>query len=234
MSTNEGAVGNLPQSLGPGGTVAAETTSVPGLRQRKKDETRARVREAAISVTLRDGCQKATVDVITREADVAARTFFNYFESKERALVGIEEGHIRAAAEQALSVTPANSEASIASRVVTFLVDILVRAVEAAPNAEGRREVLKQNPELFEWQIRELDQIGATLRPVVAAIVAALSVKPVTEDVADQIFMTCLGAVAATGRARLHTHRATELVSEAVDRVHDASELLSRPPNATR
>ncbi|TQL56112.1 TetR family transcriptional regulator [Subtercola boreus] len=192
---------------------------------------RARVREAAITVALREGCHGATVEAITGEADVSARTFFNYFESKEFALVGVETGHIQAAAEHAVTAASAGLGASTARQVVDFLVDVLTRAVGASPSAKDRLEVIRQNPHLFEWQIGELSRAGDDLRPVVSVIASTQTREHISEEIADQILLTCLGAVAATGRAWLLNPRSTspsELSANATQRVQGSSTFLAQ------
>jgi AcrR family transcriptional regulator len=57
-----------------------------GLRERKKAETREALRAAAIRLFLEHGPAAVTVNDICEAAGVSARTFFNYFESKEAAL----------------------------------------------------------------------------------------------------------------------------------------------------
>lgn len=60
----------------------------PGLRERKRLATRRAILLAAIAVVRERGLEAATVDEIARIADVSPRTFFNYFASKEEAIVG--------------------------------------------------------------------------------------------------------------------------------------------------
>jgi AcrR family transcriptional regulator len=61
--------------------------STPGLRERKKAETREALRAAAIRLFLEHGPSAVTVNDICEAARVSRRTFFNYFESKEGALL---------------------------------------------------------------------------------------------------------------------------------------------------
>jgi AcrR family transcriptional regulator len=58
-----------------------------GRRERKKQATRAALSEAAVRLSLEHGVENVTVEQIADEADVALRTFFNYFSSKEEAVV---------------------------------------------------------------------------------------------------------------------------------------------------
>src|ERR1700712_2227117 len=65
-------------------------TTVPlGLRDKKRAETRARLERSAVELVLRVGLAHATIDAISDAADVSPRTFFNYFDSKEDAILGV-------------------------------------------------------------------------------------------------------------------------------------------------
>lgn len=63
------------------------TPAPTGRRERKKQATRAALREAALRLAIRDGIENLTVERIADEADIALRTFFNYYSSKEEAVV---------------------------------------------------------------------------------------------------------------------------------------------------
>ncbi|MGH3797428.1 MAG: TetR/AcrR family transcriptional regulator [Pseudonocardiaceae bacterium] len=60
---------------------------VVGRRERKKRATRAALSAAAWRLSVERGVDNVTVEQIADEADVALRTFFNYFSSKEEAVV---------------------------------------------------------------------------------------------------------------------------------------------------
>jgi AcrR family transcriptional regulator len=57
--------------------------SEPGLRERKKQETRRRITEAAITLFADRGFERVPVTDIAAAADVSAATVFNYFPAKE-------------------------------------------------------------------------------------------------------------------------------------------------------
>ncbi len=54
-----------------------------GLRQRKKEQTRQRIESAARRLFARDGFEAVTIAAIAGAANIAPRTFFHYFPTKE-------------------------------------------------------------------------------------------------------------------------------------------------------
>ena len=65
-----------------------------GRRERKKEETRQRIFQAARDLFKRKGFEATTVDDITERADVAKGTFFNYYPRKEAVLFELSLRHI--------------------------------------------------------------------------------------------------------------------------------------------
>jgi AcrR family transcriptional regulator len=60
------------------------------LRERKKSATRAALRRAAVELVESRGLCAVTIEDIAHAADVAPRTFFNYFSSKVDAISGLD------------------------------------------------------------------------------------------------------------------------------------------------
>ncbi len=67
------------------------TPAEQGLRERKKRARRAALIDAAQRLVAERGLDAVTVEMISAEAGVSARTFFNYFESKDDAVLGVED-----------------------------------------------------------------------------------------------------------------------------------------------
>lgn len=60
-----------------------------GLRERKKRETRRALSSAALRLARELGPDRVTIEAIAEAAGVSPRTFFNYFPSKDDAIVGV-------------------------------------------------------------------------------------------------------------------------------------------------
>ncbi|QMU77781.1 TetR family transcriptional regulator [Streptacidiphilus sp. PB12-B1b] len=84
-------------------------SGAPGLRQRKKEQTRRALRDCAAALFAERGFAGTTVADIAARADVSERTFFRYFDSKE-ALLLPDSIDLFAFIEAALAERPADEE----------------------------------------------------------------------------------------------------------------------------
>ena len=149
-------------------TIPEAAAPEPGLRERKKAQTRADLERAAVELVLARDLDDVTVDDICARVPVSHRTFFNYFDSKEDALFGVR----RAWGDRSL-VTERLQEAYDGS-VVAAVIQTLFRALpaETADPAlhEARMLIASRNPGLIRRRVRRLDD----LRYGVVAAVAEL------------------------------------------------------------
>jgi AcrR family transcriptional regulator len=86
---------------------------MPGLRERKRQQTRERLTRAAMALFLERGFEATTLDDIASAADISRRSFFHYFDSKEDVVFAWHE-EITAALVAAIGARPA-SESMLAA-----------------------------------------------------------------------------------------------------------------------
>ncbi len=72
--------------------------ATPGLRERKKQRTRATLISAAVELCLEQGYEHTTVDQIAAAAEVSPRTFSRYFATKDAVYLALLEALINAVA----------------------------------------------------------------------------------------------------------------------------------------
>ncbi|MDA9510118.1 transcriptional regulator [Bradyrhizobium sp. CCBAU 11386] len=68
-----------------------KSPAAPGLRERKQQQTRERLKRAAMALFLERGFGATTIDDIAAAADVSRRSFFHYFASKEDVVAAWQE-----------------------------------------------------------------------------------------------------------------------------------------------
>jgi AcrR family transcriptional regulator len=114
-------------------------------RARKKQATRQAIHEAAFSLAEELGLAGVTVEAIASRADVATRTFFNYFASKEDAILDRDPERPEAL-RQALIERPAAEDALTALRRV--MEAEAARRVLDADRFLRRMRLIRSEPQL--------------------------------------------------------------------------------------
>lgn len=148
-------------------TVTMTEATCQGRRERKKQATRRAIRSAALRLALEHGVDGFTVEDVSEAADVAPRTFFNYFASKEDALVG-EDTEVTAELREALDARPADEPPLRTLRVV--LRDRTVAHTDQAHREEAlaRQRLVKENPSLLPRQLAKFAAVERTLTEAMA------------------------------------------------------------------
>jgi AcrR family transcriptional regulator len=117
----------------------------PGLRERKRRATRLAIQRAAVQLVLEQG-SGVTVEEISHRAEVSQRTFFNYFPTKEDALLGsappLPAGEAR---EQFVTAGP---DADLIDGLATMLATMTDDVPADSEVYHLRRELTGRYPEL--------------------------------------------------------------------------------------
>ena len=121
------------------------TEQPPGLRERKRLATRRRIIAAARRGALEDGIDAVTIESIARAADVSPRSFFNYFPTKEAAIVGTRGVVPEPMSDQDLDALPED----LADAVATIVTSLLAGRLDD-PYDEDLRVVLRRFPQLLD------------------------------------------------------------------------------------
>lgn len=140
--------------------------SEPGLRERKRLATHRAIQLAAIELVTERGLDGTTVEEIARHADVSPRTFFNYFSSKEEALIGDHPSMPDAA----------SVERFVAAGPGEPLITGLCLLVSDAVNLTGhdqelmvrRKAVLQSHPHLFAMRMATMKRVEDELAAIVS------------------------------------------------------------------
>ena len=97
-------------------------TDEPGLRERKKQATRAALRAAALRLALERGPENVRVDDIAKAAGVSPRTYNNYFSSREQAIVAAVTAERASQLVAAVAGSPA--DVSLGATVIDAVVGL--------------------------------------------------------------------------------------------------------------
>ncbi|MBB5633555.1 AcrR family transcriptional regulator [Cryobacterium mesophilum] len=151
--------------------IDASEKSEPGLRERKRRATRRAIQHAVLDLATEHGYERVTIDEISAAADVSPRTFFNYFASKEEAVLGdFPSLADLAAAEDFLTEGSGADVLSGLGRLFEAASDAIVddRTVN-----QRRRVLLREHPELFAKRMSSLhlfeDELAELVRRRLAA-----------------------------------------------------------------
>jgi AcrR family transcriptional regulator len=117
----------------------AAPSGTPGLRQRKRQQTRERLTRVAMALFLERGFEATTLDDIATAADISRRSFFHYFASKEDVVFAWQE-ESTAALIEAVAARPANeSMLTAAENAISAMVGQLEPG-EAVAMAQLKRD----------------------------------------------------------------------------------------------
>jgi AcrR family transcriptional regulator len=166
--------------------------ALPGLRERKKQRTRAMLVDAAVKLCIEHGYDNTTVEQIAAAAEVSPRTFSRYFPTKDSVMMTVLDDLVNAAV-----VELATIETDVPP--LTALARAHTRALRRVPSGDitdltTHRLVLMVNVISSSSALR-LAAAATRLVPLVLGVAARLSVDPRDKQVA--LIVSLWGAITA-------------------------------------
>lgn len=181
---------------------------IEGRRDRKKQDTRNALRCAALRLCLVHGYDNVTVEAITEAADVSVRTFFNYFGSKEDAVLGMDEG---GAARVALAIAARPADEPPVAVLRAVFMELADDLADGLALRQERAEVVRANPQLWSRMIASFGKFEAGVAAAVAQRTGL--------DVERSVYPSVVAAAAAGAmRVALHPCHPAEVDAEGVRR----------------
>jgi AcrR family transcriptional regulator len=142
---------------------AVPAGSSPSLRERKKLATRRALQRFALDLVAERGYSRVTIEDIAEAADVSPRTFFNYFPSKEAALLGADpertEGLRQRLIDQPPDKTPLEALRAVMVEEVRRLSEELAELGGDAAGWVCRMKLAMADPHLRAAQAAHMTQI---------------------------------------------------------------------------
>jgi AcrR family transcriptional regulator len=181
-----------------------------GLRARKQRATREAIHRSAVRRALDEGPDAVTVAEISAEANISTRTFFNYFPSKEDAILGFHEG---LPAEEDLEAFAQSDGADLLRDLVYLMRDVFSSSPTDHDIMRDRRELLRQHPQLLQ---RQMARVLAVEQRIVPVLVERMRTSALFADDPD-----------LEASARMLVTLATSTIRTAIRSVSDSPHLSS-------
>lgn len=134
------------------------------VRARRKLETISLIHDIAEKLALKNGLAEAKIEDIADAAGISKRTFFNYFPTKEDAVLGLRAPSL---SREAIDQFNASS-ADLLTRTVMLAIDVVRTSSISTSSIARRKELRRRFPELtqrFELRAIATEEL---IRPILA------------------------------------------------------------------
>ena len=187
---------------------ASESTSKPGLRERKQERVRQDVMDAGLRLFVQQGFDATTVDQIADAAEISRRTLFRYFETKGDILMAAMRG-MSDFLETSLRARPAQ-EAPLLSLLEIFIA-LSQQLATSGVDAYSLAYMIDRDPSLRQYSLQKHAEWEDRIADVLLERLPAESHLEVRARLLARIgvgsFRTALDQwLANEGRGQLKTH----------------------------
>lgn len=170
-------------------TTSATLDPADGLRARKKRRRHEELVDAAQRLVLDRGLDAVTVEDICDAVGVSPRTFFNYFPSKDDAVLGLEPFEVRP--EVAAEFVAGGPSGVLLDDLAVLVADVLGGQVVTPERMQCTLELVTREPRLLVRHVAWVEQHRAEMVELFAARRLALPYAPDPELLA-LVVMTLL------------------------------------------
>lgn len=197
-----------------------------GLRERKLRETRHALESATVELVLEFGLENVTTEQIAERAGVSPRTFFNYFGSKEDALLGVGVREAETSLLQGFPEQP--SGAGVYEDLKRFLIQGFGRRLASDDLLRRRAVAVQASPQLAVRQSAKLHlTLDGLTRRVTALLAQEAGLYP--EDTHPELVQEAQMLIRICATALMHAFdplRLNEAYDEGLEALPQAFELL--------
>jgi AcrR family transcriptional regulator len=188
-----------------------------GLRERKKLATRSALHEAALRLVADRGLANVSVDDIADAADVSPRTFFNYFSTKDDAVLGLD---------------PEASAHQVAAFLERPADETPVQALRAVARAQAAE--MATDTELWPLRLKVIDTEPALLARLAAVfgegervLAEAIATRSCTRAGVDAYPTLLAGVAGVAMRTALHRWLASDFTAPLPALLDEAWDVLA-------
>lgn len=152
-----------------------------GLREQKRRATREAIARASLALSAELGFSHYTVEQVCERVGISRRTFFNYFATKEDAILGMhEDGFPEAAVQNFMDSRPATPAGEVSESLIDdfarFMGDVAAEHPDAKNDFALMMQAIEKDSKLLtllinhsqRWESRYLELVAARERLDVA------------------------------------------------------------------
>lgn len=197
-----------------------------GLRERKRIETRNELEAATITLVMRDGLEQTTIEAISERANVSPRTFFNYFDSKEEAILGLHDIDIDDATITRHIAT--YSGVSTIESIVSLMVDAIGPALTDPALYKSRMQIIRQHPQLLERQITRIAHVSKQFTYAIQQVGSAGHDMQINEAQAEVLLALCMSSIRVSIRQWVTTGKKVVLSKLKQQAIQTVNEIINK------
>jgi len=211
------------------------------LRERKKRETRRRLRRVALDLFAERGYSNVTAEEIAEAAEVSTRTFFNYFPSKEAVLLSADPDRLAHVRESVMAAAPGTPPIEVLHQAMTaWAREVVEQLAELGGDPANWLSRMKATRTDLHLRAAQASQMEAIERTITGALAERLGADPERDPypgllavLASGMFRNSLGYWASCGGS-VPLERLIDLAFQAlVDGLPETTPLRHALPGGT-